>query len=541
MADNSNTLKGSRILVVDDRPENLKLLTAILENDGYIVFGANDGQEALKIVAEEALDLIVLDIMMPGLNGYQVCERIKQDSANADIPVIFISALTNIEERVKAFEVGGADYLMRPFHLEEVDARVRIHLIRRKQELEIRRLHEREKERNEQLGEIVAERTAQLNRLNHRMAAILASVTDAIILVAADGTIDMTNPSFDKLFGYFPDELFGQSITEIALSAHHQAISEAFELAYGGDAQTNIQVVALRKDGSTFDIDMSFAQVSVDEKHIVCNCHDISNLKEMERIKDNFVSMVTHELRTPITGILLIANQLLNYFDRMNEEQRLNKLKQLNAQSKIMAELVESVLDISRLEAQKNKLVTDQIDMSGIVQGIMEEMSLAAQEKEQALQLSRDPLPGGIEGDAVDLARIWRNLVSNAIKYTPSGGAVHVRLGSLEAEDSKIMEVSPSILALPWFSELELEHRLYCVGQVEDTGYGISAEELPHIFDRFHRGWAKQSDIPGTGLGLALVKELLNLFGGNIRADSQLKEGTIFTFWIPIVEEAVPD
>jgi signal transduction histidine kinase len=257
----------------------------------------------------------------------------------------------------------------------------------------------------------------------------------------------------------------------------------------------------------------------------------------MERMKDNFISMVTHELRTPLTGILLISKQLQQYYRRMSEEQILNKVEQLHMQSEVMAELVESILDISRLEARQSQTPSEHVDMLSVVQGIVAELLHLASEKQQSLALFHDPIAGTIEADAVDLARIWRNLIGNAIKYTSEGGNIEVRLGTMQVENDRLYLVTPTIHQLEEFAASASPAGRYCVGQVQDTGLGIAAEDLPHVFERFHRGRAKQYNIPGTGLGLALVNELLTHYRGAIHIASQLGQGTTVTFWMPLVEE----
>lgn len=526
------------VLIVDDEPSALRMLAMLVEKIGYKVHMAENGSEALSIAAIKKPHLILLDVMMPGLGGYEVCKKLKQDETTKNIPVIFVSALSDMKERLKGFEVGGVDYINKPINVEEVMARVKVQAEHRVQQLEIEKLHKREQAQTTRLGQIVTERTEQLRRMNHRMAAILASVTDAIILVYEDGTIDMANKGFDTLFGYLPDELFGQPITAIVQPEFHQMIADAFERAQDGETQTNVQVAGIRKDGSTINIDMSFAQVPVDQNHIVCNCHDITYLKEMERIKDNFISMVTHELRTPITGILLIARQLRQYRDRMSQTQLVNKIDHLFTQSRVMAELVESVLDISRLELRKEHFTAQTVQMLNTIEGVVAELIPTAEEKQQSIAIVHDPQPEALQGDPIDYARVWRNLINNAIKYTPNGGQITVRLGTVCVRDRAINEVSKSLEPLPWFSEMIIDNGLYCMGQVEDSGYGIVPEDLPHLFKRFQRGWAKQSNIPGTGLGLALVKELLLSYQGDIRVDSEQSVGTIFTFWIPIYKGA---
>lgn len=848
----TDAVQSGNILVVDDQQVNLEVCVIMLNGLGYVTRTALNGEEALDEVAREAPGLILLDIMMPGMNGFEVCEHLKANKATADIPVIFITGLHSQKDRIKAFDVGGVDYITKPFHVTEVIARIQTHLKLRRQQEEIQQLHERDVERisqlqaeidhrrkieyemrklwhavrqsvngivitdrdglieyanpkfleivdyapaefmgkippvmqaknipadkedqdlwgtirsghdwhgtfehekddgksiwelitvspirddddqimnflliqedittrketeqelyrtiqhlelindlvsatnmtrmpeqvldivcrelreafeadyvlvtvtdskqqyeilmaesptssqpstrdiqvalannplyryfdenhepytiadvpndailsgvptlklgdyaqaalvvplrvhnrvigilfigykqhrdftqeeiflgadvgqavaqaaensllhqqltanNKQLGQIVAERTSQLDRLNQRMAAILANITDAIILANSDGTIDMTNNRFDTLFGYFPDELFRQPIEQIAEPEYHEMIRGAFERARKSNTQMHLEVKAVRKDNTTIDIDISFAQVGNDEDHIVCSCHDITYLKEMQLIKDNFISMVTHELRTPIAGILLIANALQKYYNRMTEEQIAHKVEQLYTQSRIMAELIESVLDISRLEAQNLPTSIEQVNMLNVAQQIVEETTEAAQVKQLTLHLLTNDIPVSVEGDMVDFARIWRNLVSNAVKYTQEGGEIHIRVGTIRASGDARLILSPTLRPSPSLSQAGLTEGVYCAGQVEDNGHGIAAEDLPHLFERFHRGWAKQSHVPGTGLGLALVRELLGVYGGAIHVDSELDHGTLFTFWIPLVKE----
>jgi K+-sensing histidine kinase KdpD len=125
---NDRASNAARIMVVDDTPENLTLLQDMLRNHGYQVFALPNGQMALKAVTKNPPDLILLDIRMPGLNGYEVCERLKADKQTADIPIIFLSALHDADDKIKAFQAGGVDYITKPFHSEEVEARVRTHL-----------------------------------------------------------------------------------------------------------------------------------------------------------------------------------------------------------------------------------------------------------------------------------------------------------------------------------------------------------------------------------------------------------------------------
>ncbi|RJR26003.1 MAG: response regulator [Desulfobacteraceae bacterium] len=157
-----NALEKATIMVVDDTPSDLKLLEEMLECKGYRVLSFPMGNMALKAAAKNPPDLILLDIMMPDMDGFEVCRRLKADESLREIPVLFISALTDLNEKIKAFSLGGVDYVTKPFQFEEVNARVGTHL-------RLRALQGKLKERNLNLEKLVAERTRELEKAYARL------------------------------------------------------------------------------------------------------------------------------------------------------------------------------------------------------------------------------------------------------------------------------------------------------------------------------------------------------------------------------------
>jgi signal transduction histidine kinase len=192
--------------------------------------------------------------------------------------------------------------------------------------------------------------------------------------------------------------------------------------------------------------------------------------------------------------------------------------------------MVETILNITQLEARQGERGFNQIDMTELLREVVTEQRPNADMAKVSLELLMKDEPLVVTGDYMDYTRIWRNLLSNAIKYTPEQGKVILRMACLSAEDHN------EIIDSPWL-EVAARYRPCLVGQIEDTGHGIQAEDLEDLFRRFHRGWAKYSNIPGTGLGLPLVRELLTIYGGDIHVSSSLEQGSIFTFWIPIEED----
>ncbi len=395
-------------------------------------------------------------------------------------------------------------------------------------------LHQSIAEHNARLSNAVEQRTQQLQRLNERISAILNSVSDSILLLQSDGAVNITNPAFDHQFGYLPDELFGQHIDVLASEPYQPILLRAVQQVLEDGEPRRLEFIARRNNGDHFDADMAIALVRNHETSLVCSIRDISYLKEVDRVKDNFISMVSHELRTPISVMTLISGGLRKYYDRMTEEQRLKKLDQIETQAEVLAELVESVLDVSRLEARKKQRGQDAVDMSEVTLKIVKQLQPDAEAKKQTLQLSLENSPILLTGDSVDFGRVWRNLINNAIKYTPEQGQIFVRLGIAHKNGHETI-VLPAPFA-PSACEFNPGYNAFVVGQVEDTGHGIHPEDFPYLFTRFYRGWAKQSGIPGTGLGLSLVRELLEIYGGGIHVTSQVNAGSVFTFWLPIEE-----
>lgn len=383
------------------------------------------------------------------------------------------------------------------------------------------------------LEETMVERTAQLHRLNQRMSAILNSISDSIIVATENGLIKHTNPAFNREFGYQPDELFDQPLWLIADPTHHDLVEKLTQqVAVEGNMRRQ-NILALRKDGSVFEAEIALSQTTLNEPQIVCSLHDISHLKAVERMKDEFISTVSHELRTPISAIVLLTEALNTYYDRMTNDQIMKRLQQLRVQSNVLVEMVEAILDLSRLQRHRQKSEMVSADMSTIVAELIAELEPTAAARHQTLTFVGTEQPVILAGEPTDFARIWRNLVSNAIKYTPELGTIDVRLKYVPKNELAALAQSGLDNVAVLTTSLDLANHSYVLGQVKDNGHGIRPEDFERLFKRFERGWAKESNIPGTGLGLSLVRELLTLYGGDIHVSSRLGEGSTFTFWIP--------
>jgi diguanylate cyclase (GGDEF)-like protein/PAS domain S-box-containing protein len=215
----AGSTKGKgRILVVDDTPANLRLLMDMLSEHGYLVHPASGGEPALRFVQTNLPDLILLDIMMPGMDGFQVCEQLKTSARTHDIPVIFLSAADQLLDKVKAFASGGVDYIVKPFQVEEVLARIETHLLLRSLQ---KNLEKRVLERTVELVESnvrLTEEIAERKRAEARFYKVFhASPTPMVVARANDGVFVDVNQATVRMSGYSRDELVGKNSVDIGL------------------------------------------------------------------------------------------------------------------------------------------------------------------------------------------------------------------------------------------------------------------------------------------------------------------------------------
>lgn len=387
---------------------------------------------------------------------------------------------------------------------------------------------------NLQLETLVTERTAQLRRLNDRMNMVLNSVSNPVLLIDSDGLIDITNPAFNQTLGYETDELFRTPLWNIFDEPYQRVVKEHFDALRRHDTNLTkpLQVHLITKDNRLIDAEVSLGRSNNKDEHIVCTLYDISHLKEVERVKDEFISMVSHELRTPISSIVLSVGTMQQHYARMTDEQRHRKLTQISEQAHTLTELATSILDVSRFDVRQGKRGTDMVDVARALHDSVAEISGQAESKNQTITIDVINSRVTVAGEHSDILRIWRNLLNNAVKYTPENGSISAKLFGACAPDP-----CPQRALLDTFADRlpdDIHTGRYIIGMVQDNGHGISQEDMGQLFTRFFRGWATGTNINGTGLGLALVRDLLHLYGGDIAVNSALDAGSTFCFWLPI-------
>jgi signal transduction histidine kinase len=340
----------------------------------------------------------------------------------------------------------------------------------------------------------VRERTSQLRTQYAQLETILDSTVDGIILAGSDGELILANP--------IARSWLSQMLSPQESDRLREAVRALAAKAEGGPE--------MMLELSGLDLQLTAAPVSnpeMEEARAVIAIHDVTHLKALNRMKSRFVSNVSHELRTPIATIKLLAHLMEQQPERWEEY-----LGPLIREADHQARLVRGILEMSRVDAGRLELRPSPTSLNHLAEIAVS--SHQAQAEEHGLTLtycSGDCDPIAL-ADSQWMTQVMNNLMSNAIRYTLAGGEITVETGIQYAEG-----------------------RSWATVTVSDTGIGIPADELPHVFDRFFRGEEPRTmQISGTGLGLAILKEIVELHGGQVTVESQVDQGSSFRVWLPL-------
>ena len=378
---------------------------------------------------------------------------------------------------------------------------------------------------------------AARSHINQTLEALIQACPLAItVLDADDGTVKMWNPAAERIFGWPQSEALGQFVPSVPADKREEFMANLKGIREGNPI-AGMETHRQRKDGTLIDISLWATPARDSNGKINCMSiiADISDRKQVEaeraqlldreqaaraqaeainRLKDEFLATLSHELRTPINVIMGWAQTLRTR--QYTEEELTRGLEAIERQSRVQMQLVEDLLDVSRIIQNKLDLKHGWFYMVKTIEEAQNSVRVAAEAKSVTVSSELDPTVGLMWGDAKRLQQVVWNLLTNAVKFTPSGGTVEVRLSAVGVTDSS----SPNYVQIT----------------VSDTGKGISKEFLPYVFDRFRQadGSLTRAD-SGLGLGLAIVRHLVELHGGTVTAESPGKDkGATFTVKLPL-------
>lgn len=362
---------------------------------------------------------------------------------------------------------------------------------------------------NELLEETVSRRTEELHRTLNQLQTILDNSPDPILLVKPNGQIEMGNPAFKEIFGYEFAEISQQGLLSLTTPKSANPFMEAMADVLSKGERRRLEILARDKKGRQLDIDLALSPVNKDGQEIpllVCGLRDITVLKEVQRMKEAFVSNVSHELRTPISVLFLYLGTLTMRPDKFEElkDKIAREIRRLNL-------IIEDLLRLSRMDQGQVKLNKKLVDVRQLVTEVVADRQVLAAEKQIVLTLAQNPEPALTYGDAGLLEQVLSILLTNALNYTAWNGHITVSSVTWSA-------LEPAMVGF----------------RVQDDGPGIPLNEQAKLFERFYRGNAgRESSAPGTGLGLAIAQEIISRHDGEIVVDSLPGEGSTFTVWLP--------
>jgi len=355
---------------------------------------------------------------------------------------------------------------------------------------------------------------AALRQERDRIGTILENIGDAVFVTDPEGVIEYVNPAWERLNGYNAAEAVGQPASLLRSGQHpSELFANLWQTVRAGRTWRG-ELVNRRKDGSTYDVALTATPLT-DDSHMVTNIvavlYDISAMKEVERLKSQFVSDVSHELRTPLTNIRLYLDLLRGTTDRTKVERYLDTLSR---ESDRLAYLIDDLLSLSRLDAGAVTPDMRPVDINRLLGSLVDDRRALATKRGLQLTLEWEAGLPRAQGDERLLSQVFTNLLTNAMNYTPDQGRITLRTHSENGTDGA-----------------------WVAAEVVDNGPGIPPEEQLMIFGRFFRGRASRATgATGTGLGLAICREIIDLHGGRIALESEgiPGKGARFTVWLPI-------
>jgi PAS domain S-box-containing protein len=531
--------KPVSILIVDDRSENLKLLVQILKEEGYLVKPALSAQLALGAVTYNRPDLILLDIRMPEMDGFQLCEHLKNAEDTRDIPIIFISALEDIDEKIKAFQVGGVDYITRPFQKAEVTARVRTHLeldrMRRRMESLVQQRTRELQNKTEKLGiEITARRaaTAKLKTSEQNYRLLVENIHEVFWIVSKDWKkVHYVSPAYETVWGQSCESLYAvpKSWMDAIAPQDKEKVDQTIKAMRKG-SQAKFVFPNFRIQRQPGDVRWIRAKAfpiinsSGDVFRIAGIAEDITQQVDLEGRLRQYQKMeaigrlaggIAHEFNNML-GIIL-GNTELALDDLRLGYPIIDNLEEIKRTSLRAKDVIQQLLDFSH----KSDLQHTALDIHLLVK--------------ETLKLIRASMPATIsiiENYQLDAKTVMadRNLVRQLIinLTTNAFQSMNKNGGFLTIELQNVNLQAPHASHPPG-----LKPGSYVLLKISDTGHGIPPEIINKVFDPYFTTHAIGQ---GSGMGLAVAHGIVSNHGGTINVESQIDQGATFRIYLPLAE-----
>jgi signal transduction histidine kinase len=474
------TLSKTRsVWIVDDSPLDAERARRVLA-PSYDVTVFQDGSAALECLASRtAPDVLVLDWVMPGVSGVEVCRFIRSGAyGNEALGIILLTAHRAVEQIVEGLSAGANDFLSKPYEDEELRARVMAQVRARE----------------------LLERATEAEDLNSRL---LASAPDAMLAVDQGGLLTFANQEACSVLGRSQEELIGASVATLL-----PQLAAVWQLPAGPSYGTLADV---EHGGRVYS---PTVRVPLSPRFsITISLRDVTERRQADARRLDFYSMIAHDLRTPLNAMSLRTDLILVGRHGALAPALTDDIHKIKGGIQSLVVMINDFLEIARFEGTPLKLEREPVDVSALVDAAMEGMLPLLEGG--GLRWQRDTLAehtdARVLGDTRRLSQVFANLLGNAIKFTPPQGTITTRIR-------------------PLMGAVEVV--------VEDTGRGVPEQALPTLFDRYTRVASHGSEVTGSGLGLMIVREIVQAHGGTVGVESRLGVGSRFWVRLPSVPRA---
>lgn len=543
------------ILVVDDTEANRTIVSSLLQHGGFQVLLAENGRLALNVIQVVLPDLILLDVMMPELDGFETCRRLKENELTRDIPVIFMTSLSATEDKLKGFNAGAVDYITRPLSQRELVARITTHL-KNKILTQSLKQHAQFMETMNEIGRALTgtlDLREVLNLILDEMRSIVAYDRGAVLIyqdeslefVAARGfpsdtgllysTISLSDDSNDVFHQIFHTK---RPLSISNPSSYPGWLEQSFAqtpAAWLGlpliHQENVIGILSLARDSAatfaSYQIDMAaafasqaalalknarlydqLAQFNMQlEKQVQTRTQDLQTayqqLERLDKTKADFIHVASHELFTPIALINGYCHILMSDDDLMAQPSRAQMIEGMDKGARRLYEIVENMLDVAKIDNNQLNLFFQPLPIGSLFYQIRQGLETALSERNIALLIHRSISKlGVIEADTEALPKAFTQLIINAVKYTPDGGTIIIK-GDVPAANTVQIRIQDNGIGIDPVNHELVFTKFYQTGEVKLHSTGKT---------KFRGG--------GPGLGLAIVKGIVEAHGGRIRVES---------------------
>jgi len=567
----------SVILVVDDTPANLEVLFNFLTDSGFKILVAEDGESAIQKAEYASPDLILLDIIMPGIDGFETCCRLKANESTQDIPVIFMTALSETVDKVKGLQVGAVDYITKPLQHEEVLARVQTHLSLRnltkqlqeqnlqlEQEIKQRQRQEEELKRQYQRSQLFAEVTLKIRQSLNIEEILQAAVTEVQKILQADRVLiyhlwsDGTGSSVAEavLPGWcavlrqkFPQEVFPEDyrqlyrqgrICRLADVEKEEKVSPClvqFVQQFQVKAKLVVPIIAKEELWGLLiahecassrhwtDFETQLLQQLADQIGIALTQAQLLEQETRQRQElarsnadlQQFASIASHDLQEPLRKIQAFGSRLQEKYGEVLNEQGQGYIERMQNAAQRMHILIDDLLILSRITTRAQPFVP--VNLAEVTKEVLSDLEVLVQRTGGFVEVGE--LPTIDAADPLQMRQLLQNLIGNALKFHRENEPPFIRIysqiiGEQERESAE-ESVSPAL----------------CQITVEDNGIGFDQKYCDRIFQVFQRLHGR-SEYQGTGMGLAICRKIVERHNGSITVESTPGQGAKFIVTLPI-------